>query len=657
MEPPENILKRRPTLPAALANLVMRMIEKRPADRPQSAHDVVDQLDALTTPSGGLEPTVAIPAARVVAKPSRARTPAFRRYGIIAGLIALVVIGAGIGLGLNARRNASRDSAAPPTIAVLPFENLGNAEGQFFTDGIGEEITNRLASLHGLRVIGRQSVKAYAAANKPAQQIANELGVKFILTGTVRWDKAADGKDVVRVSPALIRGSDGTQVWSNAYQTVLSGIFVVQSSVATEVASALDLTLLSPERALVTAKPTDNVDAYSDYLRGLSLLSHSFDNASQRQALNFFEKAVKADPKFALAYAAMASAHTQLFWAKGDVSQHRLELAKAALDRALQIDPQLPEAHLAMAVYYYHGFYDYTNALRELAIAKRRLPNDSRIALYEGSIKRRQGKYLESLVDLRRAVELEPRSSTLLSQVAASEYFLGQYADAERTADRGIALDPKDGLMPMYKAFTVIAARGDTATAMRTLRTMYAAAPQTTETLLTLDECVWPAITDPVLRNVMIAAKWTPDYGAKGDFMSARTRLYDMLGDSAKFRSYADSAAAAYSSDIAQRPTAAEYYLGLAVAEARRGRKAAAFAALDRADTLRAATQDAFMVSSHLVARANVLMLTGDQDGAVAILEKVLSGASNWSPIMVRLDPMWSRLRGNPRFQKLVARA
>ena len=147
-----------------------------------------------------------------------------------------------------------------PVIAVLPFENLGRPEGREFTDGITEEITSRLSSLRGLKVIGRQTSKSYAGTNKTPQQIASELGVSHVLTGTVRWDRTSDGKDMVRVSPALLRTADATQVWGEPYQTVLSGIFEVQSKLASEVANALNVALLEPEKNALEAKPTENVE-------------------------------------------------------------------------------------------------------------------------------------------------------------------------------------------------------------------------------------------------------------------------------------------------------------------------------------------------------------------------------------------------------------
>src|SRR5678809_382328 len=254
------------------------------------------------------------------------------------GLIALAILASN-----KVQDAAFRMRDQSPAIAVLPFENVGKDEGQEFADGMTEEITNRLASLHGLRVIGRQSAKGYAGTGKSPQEIAKELNVKYILTGTVRWDKSPDGKDLVRVSPALLRTSDATQMWTEAYQTALTGMFDLQSKVATQVATALNLTLPAPERRALGAKPTDSRTAYSSYLHARQILDSTYQSPQLREAIGLLQKAVAADPEFVIAWASLGAAHTQLYWYGGDPTKERLRLARAALDKAVSLDPELPE--------------------------------------------------------------------------------------------------------------------------------------------------------------------------------------------------------------------------------------------------------------------------------------------------------------------------
>src|SRR5204863_7990200 len=189
------------------------------------------------------------------------------------------------------------DSAA--SLAVLPFENLGKADDAYFADGMTEEISSRLGELSGLRVIGRQSVRGYANSNKTISQIGKELGVGYILTGSVRWDKSVPGKSRVRVSPALLRTSDGSQVWSEPYEDAVSGIFQIQSKVAQRVADAMKVQLNRGEQQTLAQRPTDNVEAYDLYLRGQAALSGGRNGSDFLRAVALFQKATELDPKFA----------------------------------------------------------------------------------------------------------------------------------------------------------------------------------------------------------------------------------------------------------------------------------------------------------------------------------------------------------------------
>jgi serine/threonine-protein kinase len=341
-EPPEQITRRRPTVPPLLAALVMRCLEKHAADRPQTAADVMRELDSLSTPSGGITPST-----RVSVVKRKASAWQFVPSGItLAAVFSLAVFGS-----RRAEEDARARADQNPAIAVLPFENVGRAEGQDFTDGMTEEITNRLSSLHGIRVIGRQSAKGYLNSGKTPQQIARELGVKYLLTGTVRWDQSSDGKVLVRVSPALLKADDATQMWGEAYQTVLSGMFDVQSKVATEVADALNVSLRTPERAALEMKPTSDLEAYALYARARQLLEANFQAGPIREAVGLLRRATERDPGFTSAWALLAIAHTEWYWTRNDRSSSRLNLAFNALERATAIDSDDPDVHLARGIY------------------------------------------------------------------------------------------------------------------------------------------------------------------------------------------------------------------------------------------------------------------------------------------------------------------
>jgi serine/threonine-protein kinase len=517
-----------------------------------------------------------------------------------------------------------------------------------------EEITNRLTSVRGLRVIGRQSASAYASTQKTPQQIAQELGVQYILTGTVRWDKGSDGKEIVRVSPALLRTSDATQVWADAYQTVLSGMFDVQSKVATEVANALNIALVAPEKDALAAKPTDNVEAYSFYLRGNDLLTKSIEVRDLRLAIDALEKAVAADPKFALAYARLSQAHTEIFWFNGDRSATRLQKAKAAADKALELDPSLGAAHLAMGVYYYHGFLDYDNALAHLSEAAKARPNDFETVFFKAAVQRRQGKWKDAADNMRRALELEPRIGLYFSDAANTFFFMRNYDEAVRLSDRATVLDPTDFQGYSIRANVAEARDGDVAEATRIRRRQFDAQPDPgiAASGVLFDPSF--ALTDPKMRDAAVRVAWSPDRGEKSSFYVAKMELFLRLNDQSRAKAYADSAVTVVSAKIRESPNEAEFHMELASAQAVLGRKPEARAAMQKAVTLQPFAKDQFLGTVLYVARAITLIRLGESDEAISQLEQLLKVPSLVSRNYLRLDPLFTPLRSNPRFQRLI---
>ncbi|HUQ20557.1 MAG TPA: protein kinase [Gemmatimonadaceae bacterium] len=644
---PEVVTKRRPAIPPLLAALVMKSLEKRPADRQQSATDVIHELDALSTPSGGLPPTMALPAA----------APRSSKRNLVMGLGAVAAIGV---IAFAATRFRSSPGAANtaesvvPAIAVLPFENRGRPEGQEFTDGMTEEITNRLASVHGLRVIGRQSARSYAATQKTPQQIAHELGVQYILTGTVRWDKGSDGKELVRVSPALLRTADATQVWGDAYQTVLSGMFDVQSKVATEVAGALNVALLAPEKNALVAKPTNNVDAYTHYLRGNEILIRSIDPKSFRAAIDELEKAVAADPGFALAYARLSEANTEYYWYNGDRSAERLKRAKAAVDKALTLDPSLAAAHLALGIYYYHGFLDYERALPELNAAERTRPNDYEAVFFKGALLRRSGKWKEGIADMHRALELEPRVPVNYSDLGQTVLMLREYDESARLSDQALVLDSTDAVSYSNKSRIAIARDGDVPAAIRIARKGFDAASSRSLAAGFALGNGWPDTVDPVIRDAAENFLWNADFGEKSTFFVSKMNLYWESNDRQRARIYADSAIAALAVRIRQQPQDALYYSHLALAYATLGNKAEAHAAIDKARSASTWSKDAFSRADWMLTHAIALERLGENQAAISRLEELLRTPSGVSRNLLRLHPEFVELRKDPGFQKLI---
>src|SRR5256886_11871660 len=288
-EQPDPVTKRRAAVPAALATLVMRCLEKSAADRWQTAAELLQHLEAMATPSGGLAPTVALPPRR----PARGAWHRWARWPAYLGVAALGLLAAFGAFGRFHAHSAPSRAPARRMLVVLPFENLGRPEDDYFADGMTEEVTARLAGLHGLGVIGRTSAIQYKKTTKTIPQIGQELGVDYILEGTVRWEKPPQGPSRVRVTPQLIRVSDASHVSANVDDAALADVFDVQSSIATQVAETLDVTLLAPERQALGVRPTANLEAYDSYLRGEDYDARQYREEDAHLAVRMYQRAVQ----------------------------------------------------------------------------------------------------------------------------------------------------------------------------------------------------------------------------------------------------------------------------------------------------------------------------------------------------------------------------
>jgi tetratricopeptide (TPR) repeat protein len=422
------------------------------------------------------------------------------------------------------------------------------------------------------------------------------------------------------------------------------------------VASALNVALLAPERTALAAKPTENIEAYGFYLRGVELIRNSLEARNLRSAVVALQKAVELDPDFALAHAWLSVGHTELYWFHGDRTEQRVRLARASADRALALDPSLPGAHVALGIYYYHTQLDYDAALKEFAIAERMRPNDFETMFYSAAIQRRQGKWEESLANMNRAIEIEPRIGINLSDMGGTLLALRRYDEAERIADRALIVTPGETDALGLKSSVAIARDGDVATATRYLRQRFDAEPRRDiAAWLAMSGTLWPAVAEPVLRQAMLDLEWFSDAGDRALFLENKAALHHIDGNASKARAYADSAAVLLRQRLKDRAEDAQYYTALARAEALRGNRQEARNAIERAVALRPVSRDAYGGPEVLAARGMTLTLTGDYDEAVKQLEEVVAIPSFVSRNALRLNPVFAPLRNNPRFQRLVS--
>ena len=357
-------------IPPDVSRIVARCLEKDPEDRVQSARDLAFDLRASLTPAPS-------PVLESAERGSRARRwPGWAvSLAVMATALAFVTAGwIGMRHGMRRPSPSAAGGAGRIRIVVLPFENLGAADDAYFAAGMTEEVTSRLAGVRALAVASRTTAVEYDRRGKTLKQVGAELGVDFVLEGTVRWDRSQGSPGRVRITPQLIRTSDDTHLWAATYERELGDVFALQSDVAAECVRALGQTL-SPEDASAVARvPTRDLAAYDLYLRASRIAVSSYDAREGVESVRLLTEAVARDPGFAEAHALLARRHLMAYWFYQDRSAAGLERARLSAERAVALAPDNPETHLALGFYYYMGHLDYERALAEAGTALRLRP-------------------------------------------------------------------------------------------------------------------------------------------------------------------------------------------------------------------------------------------------------------------------------------------
>ena len=556
-------------------------------------------------------------------------------------------------------RGPSKDGPAPPDdrkmLVVLPFENLGAAEDEYFADGITEEITARLAALSGLGVIGRTSATQYKNTDKPVRQIGEELGIHYILEGTVRWERVPGGPSRVRVTPQLIRVSDDTHLWADIYDEFMTGVFKIQTGIAERVAQALDITLLEPERQALQARPTDNLEAYDYYLRGLDHDARGWagdDRQEFERAVEMFENAVRLDPDFTLAYVSLSDVHSWLYFSGFDLTDERLARSRAAVDEALRLQPDLPGALEALAYYYYRGFRDYDRALELFARVQKARPNYSPALI--GWIQRRQGRWEQSVATVEKAFKLNPRWVILAEQQGTTYQYMRRYDEAEAWYNRALSIIPGYPSAQQGKVNNCILWTGRLKEARSMAETLPTGFPRE-DVFLYLYRLArnYQAALDLLDALTIDTYEFQQFYF---DRNLGYASFYHLMNEPSLTRVYADSARARLERTGRDRPGDPRRHAALGLAYALLQRKDDAIREGRRAVELLPVSKDALAGPEYVFYLAEIYAVVGEYEEAINRLDYLLSIPSvTVSVPLLRLDPMWDSLRDHPRFQQLVA--
>lgn len=554
-----------------------------------------------------------------------------------------------------------RASAAPavatdstPSLAVLPFENLGTGDDTYFAAGMTDEISSKLGALGGLTMIGRQSAKSYANSDKPTQQIGKELGATYLLTGTVRWDRSHAGHNLVRVTPVLLRASDGAQIWSQPYQGEATNVFDIQEMIAGRVVSEMRLNLSRSEKQSLTARPTNSAEAYDYFLRARTLGSTTHYGSDLLRSVAFLERAVQTDPKFALAHAELGTAHLLVFRFVADDNPRRLDLAKAAIDSALSLDSSLAAAHLANATYYYRAKTDFKRALNALAVAERLSPNDPDVLILKGAIEKRQNRWAEAISDQERAFRLDPRNNRVIDNLCFSLVWIRRYAEAEKVCSQLVTIAPEKWLG--YSSLYLLAThRGDVKAALEIARQAERRVDPEEFAGGLLEDGGWPAFLDPHLLSVMESVPPSPGAESRVGYYSFKLYLSVYKKDRPAARRFADSVLVYGQKVLTGTSLDAGVHGDLAMAYAAKGDNRRR---LEQAElTMKAIpiSVDAVTGTANACNLVNTAVLAGSYDEAISRLKQVLAIPSCISVGLLRVDPWFDPLRRDPRFQQLLA--
>jgi TolB-like protein/Tfp pilus assembly protein PilF len=632
-----------PIVPRALQTVVDKSLRKDPAERYQTAEDMLSELRAIKEKADGIA----------------ARIP---RWIAVAAVAAMLVGLALFYAGRGGRTTPARATAVTEkSIAVLPFENLSkNEEDAFLAGGVQDEILNDLAKIADLKVISRTSVMQHKSGpERNLREIAKALDVSHVVEGSVQ--RAGER---IRVSAQLIDARNDTHLWAEHYDRDVADVFAVQTEIAQQIADQLKANLSTAEKAAIAERPTADLVAHALYTKANEIdIYADWEGAekSAKQKVELLEKAVQRDPNFALAYCGLAKTQIDLSHVTED---HKyLEPAKNAAETAVRLRPDLGEAHLALGRYYFEvGVFtnDYERAQEELTIVRRKLPNNSEALAIGARIGRHQNRWDASLADLKRASELDPRNGDLTFFLFQIYGEMRRYSESEQVIKKSVASGKPDVSTKHLLAMTKLA-QGDPVTAQSLLEQVplefsphaYIWGTRFTAALY---------LRDYDAANRVIAAtpaKWADIAFGEQTSSWAEGRVARARGDKEKALAVFTAARKKMEARLADIPNDAPYLSEVATVDAGLGKKEEAIREAQHAVDLLPIAKDAVNGPTCVANLALVYAWTGERDRALEQLEKVATipgeGAPTYGDLL--LNPCWDDLRGDPRFDKIVAAA
>jgi TolB-like protein/class 3 adenylate cyclase/Tfp pilus assembly protein PilF len=559
----------------------------------------------------------------------------------------------------EAKALSERAAIPEKSIAVLPFENLSaEKENAYFADGVQDEILTGLSRVADLKVISRTSVMQFKAGPRPnLREVATALGVAHVLEGTVQ---RAGGR--VRVNAQLIDARTDSQLWAERYDRDVADVFAIESELAGKIVAQLQAKISPSEKAAIEEKPTADLTAHDLYIRAKTLITTAVFSTPQAESLSeavrLLNEAIEHDPAFALAYYQLAHTHDLLYFTGADHTPARLALADAAIQSLTRLVPNSGEAHLALAKHLYWGYLDYDRARNELSVAQKSLPNEPWAFVPAGYIDRRQGRWDESTKNLERAIELDPQNPAVLDQLAGNYRYLRRYADEKRVYDRAIAITPKDAALRASRAQIELYWHADPLPLISTIEAHVG------ENSSEAKHLAWAWIRGALCKRDYDGARRAMDalpidgcYDDNIPFPRSWCEgvVAQLRGDKAAAHAAFTSARAEAAKVVAEQPNYAEGLCVLGMADAALGNKDEANREGRRAVELMPVSKDAIRGSLLIQYLAVIYAWAGERDLALEQLSVAARIPGQLSYGHLRLHPYWDPLRGDPRFEKIVA--
>jgi TolB-like protein/Tfp pilus assembly protein PilF len=535
------------------------------------------------------------------------------------------------------------------SIAVLPFQNLSDdKENAYFADGIQDDLLTNLSKIGDLKVISRTSVMPYRATQSSAREIGKALGVGTILEGSVR--RIANR---VRVNVQLINVENDQHLWAEDYDRELTDVFAIQSDLAQKIAGELRAKLSPAEKAQIERKPTENSEAYLAFVEGHDLLTRPDRlRTDTEKAEQLFERATRLDPNFAGAFAALAWVEDWMYHTF-DPTPPRKAKAHTAAEEALRLEPNLPEAHLALGFYHYYCERNYQRALEEFAIARKSLPNSADVYLAIGAIQRRQGKWAESTANIEKAASLSPKDAFLLINLADNYRATDDFERADRLFDRAIEAAPNSVSPRLGKAMLAADLKGDLSEIDTQLVQVE---PRTQSDAEGTFYQAYLLMLQRKFEQALAVLKQLPDNVRGGEKPKEYLEgaLYTFLNDKQRAHSAFQRARPILEKAIREGSDDASRHMTLGMVLAGLGEKDAAIAEGKRAMALLPESQDALDGPKMTLGLAQIYAWTGENDAALELLERSLITPAGVTASSLKLNPIWDPLRADARFQALV---